>query len=954
MHTQHPIVASLGIVDKGTIVLGYSLIHPHCMTTTAHHTNMANSNHNSRPGSPTRHTIKTLPDIPEVVPTTTPRPTPGPNAFAQQADKMERHKLEGNAFYQQEVAKRKATPPTMLHPALRSRSDFQPTSSRGPEMMQVRDSRVTTMSAFIDAGKENSPPLKLLPPDSGAFPTRRGVMEEQREQLDQASTDQVVAPVFKYTPKIPAESPFSKSIESATATPKKKGRVSDTAMIIGDQTSSPKKGFREKFRLPNLRATPTATTANLSSKSQYDLQDSVPPKAKAVLGSSPPKSKIPRSPSKKMAFFSRKHSEPVGSQRLDASAPATDGGHTNTIQANKTPQTASSAGFSECHTARTAQSDPTYYRQHQSKRVVSHSQSERGADKSQDSQCMVTRSQSLQYFNRERPPTPPAKNTPPHEKEQKESAAQQERQAEKTLAPPSLRHEPSLQDDTPTRETVRIIQDGRTSPTRFGGYAHVENPTVVKKPSVYSMHASVFPDLDDASSYDEIKSRVEGLGLEGLSDLPESFYHRNPNILYSPSIYSTEWASSPHARFRSTPNLAEKREQFEPSPAVQASIERHRATASTQTSTTKKSGSSNGTIPFVYPDLASDPSLSPEIWQSHFDNGEDGTRGRGKPSLHGRAHSLDHSNYNRDSMYSIFARSAEDLNNQGSFSPIANHPSAAPSPLQYLPATVYTPPPRMSRGSAAFEHRPNASEGSPHPRTGNCNPEHTNTDKPSTKRQSNPFDNLPSFPAHANSGLSGRSTSSHSSPSDGDTTDTDPTKITPTSPTFPEGISSAQDSKMDAIMAMLSGLASQNENIARMRDDICALNARLGKHTGSESPTQELEQLDSATPQPAPGPYVPHGTLAVSAAHHRDMQSRVDLETNEDVWPAAFDLDRRKAVNESAGLTSRPAPTPRPAPETPNAMEQLIDIVGGFAKRMDAIEAMMQRQSGEKRDNSQR
>lgn len=918
---------------------------------------MANTNHASRPGSPTRHNIKTLPDIPGVVASTTTRPTPGPNAFAQQADRMEKHKLEGNAFYQQEVAKRKATPPTMLHPALRSRSDFQPASPRGPEMMQVRDSGVTTMSAFIDAGKENSPPLKLLPPDSGAFPTRRGVMEEQREQLGpHGPEDEAQTPVYKYTPKIPASSQFSKSVGSATATPRKKGRVSDTAMIIGEQAGSPKKGLLEKLRLPNLRNTPTQSTANLTSKSQYDLQDSVPPKAKAVLGNSPPKSKIPRSPSKRMAFFSRKHSEPVGSNVLkhDAAAQTVDREPQSSSTAGKTPQTASTANFSECHTARTAQSDPTYNRQHESKRVVSQSQSERGADKSHNSQCMVSRSQSLQYFNRERPPTPPAKNTPPHEKERKESTVHKEHQPQEALRIPSLRHEPSLQDDTPTRETVRLIQDGRTSPTRFGGYAHVENPTVVKKPSVYSMHASVFPDLADASHYDEMKAPVDGLGLEGLSDLPESFYQRNPNITYSPSIYSNAWASSPHARFLSTPNLTEDHNRVEASTAAQASIERHRPTASTQTSDTKKSFSSNGTIPFVYPELASDPSVTPEAWQTQFAEHEDRSRATGNASLHGRAQSLGHNHYTRDSMSSIFARSAEDLSNQGSLSPMVNHPSAAPSPLQYLPATVYTPPPRKIKGAATFEQTPTAGEGSPLARMGNelsGERDRTNMFKPTIKRQSNPFDNLPSFPVRNNSALSGRSTSPHNSQSDSDTTDTDPTKITPTSPSFPNGISSAQDTKMDAIMAMLSGLTSQNENISRMRDDICALNARLGQHTSPDSPNQELEQLESTASQPAADPYVPHGGLTVSAARHRAAQSRVSLETNGDVWPAYFDSDRRRdriARNQDAGFF------PRLASETPNAMEQLIDIVGGFAKRMDAIEAMMQRQGGEKRGSPKR
>ena len=956
---------------------------------------MASDNHKPYPGSPSRPTFKTLPGIPEVVPTPAPKPTPGPNAFAQQAERVEKHKLQGNAFYQQEMTRRKATPPTMLHPALRPGAESHPKSPPQPEMMQVRDSGVTTMSTFIGAGEEDSPPLKLLPEDNGAFPTRRGYMEEQRERLDHHAGEEVHMPVYKYTPKIPESSQFSQSVSSVTATPKKKGRVSDTGMVIGDLTSSPRKFFLEKIKIPGLRSTLTPSVVSPLSKSQFeDMSEPVPPKAQAVLGNSPPKSKIPRSPSKRMAFFSRKApGQPQADDRKEAypvktpsSAPLVTG---------KTPQTASTANFSDCHTARTAQSDPVHNRpdqkqkQQQSRRIVSHSQSERGADKSHNSHCMVSRSQSLQYFNREIPPTPPAKNTPPHEKERKE----QERQARRSSTLQDLRRESHLQDDTPTKETVRLINDGRTSPTRYGGYAHVENPKLITKPSVYSMHAAVFPDLEHASSYDEMKSRVDGLGLEGLSDLPESFYRRSPEVTYSPSIYSNDWGSSPQARFLSTPNLTEKLARPKPF-TVQATIERHRAADSTHTTNTKSS--SNGTIPMVYPDLASDPALStPAEWREHFGAETDNPRPMGLQPGHGRARSQDVGNSPRVSMYSYFSRSTEDVSNPAPFSPMAKHPSAAPSPLQYLQPTMYTPTSHKSNSVLPRDERDVSPEGSPLARMGNIKikEREDNDNSPSKsarKRQGHPFDNAPSFPARVDSSMAARSTSPHAMRTTDDVTNTDPQKVTPTSPTFPEGSSASQDSKMDAIMTMLSGLASQNEHIVRMRDEIQAIYTRLGQVTASpsaspaaSSPSQELQQQHNspASGLPLSTGWTPNGRLIANGAYHRRNQERVDIVPDE-YSPAIADADRyadrverfgeedgfghfsgsgvgtdmmehdrcvrsarpgrrRSEVRRSAGYDQRDGLDQAAGQMSRREMMQLVDIVGGLAKKVDAWDVAM-------------
>ena len=193
-----------------------------------------------RPSSPDRKLKFNLEDIPEAI--------PGPNAFAIQAARVERHRLEGNAFYQQEVQRRKMTPPTGLHPAMRTTS-FSTTSS------PPRDSSYTTMSPSVAAGnpKENSPPLKLLPWEADmAEPTRRGYIEEHSElmQYERSGSRAERTPVFVPTPKI------SSTDWAKPTTPQKrpKEKTSDSEL----PTKTPKRGLLERLKITtNLRGNST-------------------------------------------------------------------------------------------------------------------------------------------------------------------------------------------------------------------------------------------------------------------------------------------------------------------------------------------------------------------------------------------------------------------------------------------------------------------------------------------------------------------------------------------------------------------------------------------------------------------------------------------------------------------------------------------------------------------------
>ena len=358
-----------------------------------------------RPSSPMGKLKVRLEDIPEA--------SPGPNAFAQQAARMDGYRQDGNAFYQQEAQKRRITPPTEVHPALRTRSVSDPPTP-------PRESSCTTMSPFINAGKEkqHSPPLKLVPSNASmAEPTRRGYIEERYEQLQHKRNGNVEerTPVFIPTPKI-ASTDWAKPADASNK------RADNEVTFAEPPAKTPKKGLREWLKLStNFRGMSSPST--LASLPESEAGGKMPVKAQAVLGASPTKKRssfgstpskpdIPRSPSKRKGLFSRKNSNIADINVSNASVT-----HTSTESEQPAPTTSTVA-----NTPQTAISDPTHY-SYQSTRIASQSHSDTGpAQETQANKCAIARSQSLKYFDHAVPPTPPAKNTPPDEKARREAA----------------------------------------------------------------------------------------------------------------------------------------------------------------------------------------------------------------------------------------------------------------------------------------------------------------------------------------------------------------------------------------------------------------------------------------------------------------------------------------------------------------------------------------------------
>lgn len=630
--------------------------------------------------------------------------------------------------------RRAATPPTAIHPAFREGFDIN--------APVVRDSGSTTMSPFINATGQTPPtPPILLPKDCfQAYPTDRGFIEDRREHLQHknSGSDTERTPVFIPTPKVESNE-FIKS--NSRYTPRKKVSVREQVDAI-EQPKTPKKSFLEKLRFSTPRSSQiTSSDSSLGTSRGYGVSgggEALPPKAKAVLSGSPHKSNLTRAPSKKKGLFSLKSSDRP-SLETHKSSPAYTPNTTEPRSAGATKVRFSDSTIKTPQTAHTSSSDPIYNREYirhmQAQRAFSQPGTDKVGRKIQNqnkdgSASGVSRTRSLQYIDRSMPPTPPAKNTPPHEKEQRtqrearlgaESRAilehhrwvseQRRLEVMKNMTPkkemvqtPESKtkfplHQGIFNDYTPTHDTARLVgDDGRTSPTKTGGYGRKELPKLVKQPSVYSMHASFYPDLHDQYSFEEVKKRADGLGLEGLSKLPETFYNCDPQVSYSPSLYSEDFATRPSG-IQTSPSMLHQMDIAQLSPSPLAVNEKSRPFPTKGSLSEKPSASSQGTIPLVYPDLASDPSRSDlrEVLQTHHRSTSEvqlpvhsRTQSPTRSQTTSRGQSPSHSRSPRKPALEVITKALEEENASLS-PPTYSCPSAKPSPLHFLPNTIYSP-----------------------------------------------------------------------------------------------------------------------------------------------------------------------------------------------------------------------------------------------------------------------
>ncbi|KAK4561803.1 hypothetical protein LTR86_004482 [Recurvomyces mirabilis] len=861
---------------------------------------------------------------------TIPQVTPSASAFSQQAAMMERYRLEGNAFYQQEAHRRRITPPTGTHPALRTRSDsdsFCPLPH--VDMLEPRGSTLTTMSSFINAANVAhgpSPPIGLLPENERfAEPTHRGIIEDLREQsIHEASgSEDDRTPVYQtyaQTPK-PESSEFTSHTQSSTEhkTPRK-SRVSlprkDNGTLLPPK--SPKKTFFEKLGMKRTNTTPSPSMSTLTGHEVFVADEAgIPVKAQAVLGASPSKANLIRSPSKQKKLFPslRKANEATSVVPPSLRSPTS-------MSSQETPRTASSL----TKTPQTAYTDPTHYSSLNSRHVPSQTLSDRGAPDSQ---------QSLKYFDSGVPPTPPAKNTPPNITAAREAAA-----AAGTLNVPV-----KITESTPSKSPLGIVSTSdRISPTRFGSYAHKETARLVTKPSMYSLHASVVPEVMEASTFEEMKARIDGLGLEGFSLPEETQYQRSPEMIYSPSIYGSEWDVRPNTTEKNS--RASKRFSVHGLPVLaEVSTERegsHRA---------KQSSSSGGTIPVCYPDLASDHAISDSTplnsgrVRSNTSPDLDCVKGESLKSempVHGRTHSRDHSNSPRQSNdVNMFALPAEELYDAEYASPASKYyPSAMPSPLHYLPPTVYTPPAKRTREELFPPTNKNDSSSGRDSGLGISN---QRSASPSPARVQNVLQGAPKWQA-----LSDSPSLSHMFQF-GKTTQKN---LEPEKSVAKGG----ESGKMDKVLAMLQTISTRSNKVEELHEEMRATNIRLegrlarmedmqrcsspgSSFLGSDGTSSQRLQDDilSERQQKRVSTSVAHDFYRLGQVQDVPSSPLISLSSaDEDVLEDSKGIQNVGIETENedkiAGLTK--------------ANRELTDLVAGFAAQLEEMRKKLDEQAG--------
>lgn len=441
---------------------------------------------------------------------------------------LERHRMNSNAFYKQDSLSRRNATPSVDHPSLRYFNTETP--AIGP--INLRSSQLTTLSPFINAGRERSgmmrspSPLhredvKLVPDDKDdAIPTNRGIIEEYHERAAWNASDKQDerTPVYVYSPK-----PTPDGFEPSASTNKSTSSASNS-----DKPKSPRKKFLDRLNFGGgSKATPKKD-ADVPVISTPTPNEGLAPKAAALLGTSSSKYSMghARSPSKK---------DENARKAVDAS----DASETRSpfASVSRKGQGQSWVG------ARDANSHPDPAKTpNTDRRVVS----QPGPDKN-DLVSAIARSKSLHYYDPQVPPTPPTKDTPPDGKTTAPVTALKKsvHQHKHTVHPRFDR----IHDETPSKPTVVHMAGNSRTPVRGGGYAHCKATAIHdKEVSVHSMRAE-FVDgyhhaVDAANAGLGIQLRQDGLLPGGL--LPPTCYSPpafQVRHVYSPSVYGSEWAS---------------------------------------------------------------------------------------------------------------------------------------------------------------------------------------------------------------------------------------------------------------------------------------------------------------------------------------------------------------------------------------------------------------------------
>lgn len=615
-----------------------------------------------------------------------------------------RYRLQANAFYQQAWSARQNTPPSQTHPAFRqpdlisnlaspiprlsptptpqpqpqraqaptpqrarstslqtrpqaltpqrARSPSPHTYTQSPEArsythspLQSPSSAVTTMSSFQRAGRPQespSPPLNLgTTPDQSPRPTQRAYIEDRQEQAwyESLTPEQRAnyTSVFRPPPRdstdrtqanvnvVPASttSPNMQRERSSVKFARHTDEIPGKTPKKGGFLASLRRPFQARRRSEGVVSTPRQATPT---------PGRAPPKASQLLS-------LARSPSRTARRLGRTS---IG-EDAQASSKKKEEEEEGQESQEPAPRSHTSMGHRGEDMPQSARGLFNLFR--------------RGSNQMAGTPTTgLTRSQSLKFLDPGVPPTPPSKDTPPDERIIRDMIR------EDSPIHPFANH-------TPTRSTGFVSTSSRMSPARTGSYGRLLAPTLATVPSVHSLRGDVAIDAQSSNpaAVQEMNGRPGGLGLEGLS-MPAELSQRTPNMVYSPSNYSGEWARDGEV----TPTAPAG-----PSPQMEM-VRRTRSVSvgSLHTGTTSATGS------IAYPELRRDASIV--AFQNY---GPTPPSNRGRLALENAFEELDEQFQNSATPVAAGFQhyidpAIRNLPQEPETSPASQHPSAQVSPLQ--------------------------------------------------------------------------------------------------------------------------------------------------------------------------------------------------------------------------------------------------------------------------------
>lgn len=475
-------------------------------------------------------TTSTAPPMPE------PRLGSDASAMRERADAeaVERHRLRSNAFYQQESARRNATPSHQDHPAFRYQQENTPSVPKSSSSNDIRASQVTTLSSFINPGLDGtrspSPKhvqqLKLVPEgQENAVPTVRGIIEDRSEHMawTMSGKKDERTPVFVY------------SSNTNTALSTHGSNSSDASNV--ERTKSPKKKLLDRFNFSRSKS----STKDAITQPPTPRED-IAPKAAALLGTSVRTSSGTNANGSRSSKKDQSMRSMVSSLNMSSvAAPVDPASALDNSSIHGTP-------ISQKTTRKVDVNDLS------GRRIVS--EPKEFAEKVSVASALA-RSQSLHYYDKGAPPTPPTKDTPPEMKHKHPSLVDDDdttdSNAKLYVKSPHHRRNHTIADETPSKRLVILHGDGNSTPNKNRGhtirnFAHVVENNVSIEPS----RATLVTDAIETNDAEEIREAERAtyvkLGMREDGSLPVTTYSPSPpsyqvRPIYSPSVYQEEWES---------------------------------------------------------------------------------------------------------------------------------------------------------------------------------------------------------------------------------------------------------------------------------------------------------------------------------------------------------------------------------------------------------------------------